>query len=81
MLILRLGAGALFWGNVAVTTGRATCEAYSATWNLGTNLAFALGPRRRVLHTSSVRTSQETLRLHNNAQPVNAVWENSRCLL
>jgi hypothetical protein len=29
-----------------VTIGRAACEACSATWNLGTNSAFALGPRK-----------------------------------
>jgi hypothetical protein len=28
-----------------------------------------------------VCTSQETLRLHYKAQPANAVWGNSRCLL
>jgi hypothetical protein len=32
-------------------------------------------------HTDIVRTSQETLRLHYRAQPVNTVWGNSRCLL
>jgi hypothetical protein len=29
-----------------ITIGRAAWEAYSATWNLGTNSAFALGPRK-----------------------------------
>jgi hypothetical protein len=29
-----------------VTIGRAACEACSATWNLSTNSAFALGPRK-----------------------------------
>jgi hypothetical protein len=29
-----------------VTIGRAACEACSATWNLGTKSAFALGPRK-----------------------------------
>jgi hypothetical protein len=32
-------------------------------------------------HIDTVRTSQETLRLRYRAQPVNAVWGNSRCLL
>jgi hypothetical protein len=32
-------------------------------------------------HTDTVRTSQDTLRLRYRAQPVNAVWRNSRCLL
>jgi hypothetical protein len=29
--------------NVNVTIGRVACEAWSVTWNLGTNSAFALG--------------------------------------
>jgi hypothetical protein len=33
------------------------------------------------IYTNSVRTSQETSRLHYKAQPVNAVWGNNRCLL
>jgi hypothetical protein len=32
--------------NFSVTIGRAAWEACSATWNLGTNSAFALGPRK-----------------------------------
>jgi hypothetical protein len=32
--------------NFYVTIGRAACEASSATWNLGTNSEFALGPRK-----------------------------------
>jgi hypothetical protein len=32
-------------------------------------------------HIDTVRTSQETLRLRYRAQPVNAVWGNSCCLL
>jgi hypothetical protein len=38
----------------------------------------------RMEHTDTlweVRTSQETSRLGYRAQPVNAVWGNSRCLL
>jgi hypothetical protein len=35
----------------------------------------------RTEHTDTVRTSQETTRLHYRAQLVNAVWGNSRCLL
>jgi hypothetical protein len=30
----------------SITVGRAAWEACSATWNLGTNSAFALGPRK-----------------------------------
>jgi hypothetical protein len=32
--------------NFNVTIGRAAWEACSATWNLGTNSAFALGARK-----------------------------------
>jgi hypothetical protein len=32
--------------NSNVTIGRAACEACNAIWNLGTNSAFALGPRK-----------------------------------
>jgi hypothetical protein len=53
----KTGGRALFWRNVAVMTGRATSEERSATWNLGTNSAFALGPRGRVVYTCSVSTS------------------------
>jgi hypothetical protein len=37
---------ALGW-NFDVNIGRDACEACSATWNLATNLTFALGPRKR----------------------------------
>jgi hypothetical protein len=58
--------------NFEITIGRAACEAYRATWTLGTNSAFALRPRkatenldsneeRRLLgYKNPVRTSQET---------------------
>jgi hypothetical protein len=32
--------------NFYINNGRAACEACSATWNLGTNSAFALGSRK-----------------------------------
>jgi hypothetical protein len=32
--------------NTGVSVGRATCEARSATWNLCTNSAFAVGPSK-----------------------------------
>jgi hypothetical protein len=35
----------------------------------------------QTIFKNPVRTSQEILRLHYRAQPVNAVWGNSRCLL
>jgi hypothetical protein len=38
--------GAALERNFNVTVERAAWEAYNATWNLGTNSAFALGPRK-----------------------------------
>jgi hypothetical protein len=32
-----------------VSLERAACEACSVTWNLGTNSAFALGPRKTLI--------------------------------
>jgi hypothetical protein len=37
--------------NFNITIGRAAWEACSATWNLGTNWAFALGPRKTTMIT------------------------------
>jgi hypothetical protein len=37
---------AILGRNFDVTNGRAACEACSATWNLGTKSAFALGSRK-----------------------------------
>jgi hypothetical protein len=42
-----------------VTVGWAACEACSATWNLGTNSAFALGPRKITLNLEQVGRSQD----------------------
>jgi hypothetical protein len=40
-------SGGVHWGEIfPVTIGRVAWEVYSATWNLGTNSAFALGPRK-----------------------------------
>jgi hypothetical protein len=44
---------------VYVTTGRAACEAHSATWNLGTNSAFALGSRKTTENFDRVSRSQD----------------------
>jgi hypothetical protein len=38
--------GAILGRNFDITNGRAACEACSATRDLGTNSAFALGPRK-----------------------------------
>jgi hypothetical protein len=38
--------GAVLGRNFDVNIGRAAWEACSATWNLGTNTTFALGPRK-----------------------------------
>jgi hypothetical protein len=42
-----------------VTIGRAACEACSATWNLGTNSAFALWPRKTTEKLDRVGWSQD----------------------
>jgi hypothetical protein len=39
------------------------------------------GQNAEFWYVNPVRTSQETLHLRYKAQPVNAVWRNSRCLL
>jgi hypothetical protein len=38
---------------------RAACEACSATWSLGTNSAFALGPRKTTENLDRVDRSQD----------------------
>jgi hypothetical protein len=60
---LRLGGGGYrgaLDANFEFTIGRAACEAYRATWNLGTNSAFALGPRKTTenMSTSGILKSQ-----------------------
>jgi hypothetical protein len=42
--------------NFNITIGRAACEACSATWNLGTNSAFAQGPRKTLIELPGRRT-------------------------
>jgi hypothetical protein len=42
-----------------VTIGRAASEACSATWNLGTNTAFDLGPRKAKENLVRVGRSQD----------------------
>jgi hypothetical protein len=44
---------------LTVTVGRAAWEACSATWNLGTNSAFALGPRKPTENLDRVGRSQD----------------------
>jgi hypothetical protein len=44
--ILMLVWGATFGQNFDIKIGRAAREAPSAIWNLGTNSAFAVGPRK-----------------------------------
>ena len=39
--------------------GGAACEACSATWNLGTNSAFALGPRKTTENLDRIGRSQD----------------------
>jgi hypothetical protein len=45
--------------NFYFTTGRAACEARSATWNLGTKSASALGPRKTTENLDRVGRSQD----------------------
>jgi hypothetical protein len=45
--------------NFDVNNGRAACEACSATWNLGTSSAFALGPRKTTENLGRVGRSQD----------------------
>jgi hypothetical protein len=58
--------GATFGRNFDVNIGRAAWQTCSATWNLGTNSAFALGPRKTteklvlIIFKHSVLTSKET---------------------
>jgi hypothetical protein len=54
-----LKLGAILGGNFDVTIGRAACEARSATWNLGTNSAFALGSRKTTENLDRVGRSQD----------------------
>jgi hypothetical protein len=42
-----------------VTNRRAACEACSATWNLGTNSAFALGSRKITGNFDRIGRSQD----------------------
>jgi hypothetical protein len=48
-------------GRNFVTIGRAACSACSATWNLGANSAFALGPRKTTENLDLVGRSQDLL--------------------
>jgi hypothetical protein len=45
--------------NWDVTNGKAANEAYSATWNFGTNSAFALGSRKTTEKLDRVGRSQD----------------------
>jgi hypothetical protein len=57
--ILIWGGGATLGRNFDVNIERAVWEACSATWNLGTNLAFALGPRKTTENLDRVGRSQD----------------------
>jgi hypothetical protein len=45
--------------NFDITNGRAACEASRATWNLGTNSAFALGSRKTTENLDRIGRSQD----------------------
>jgi hypothetical protein len=49
----------LHYSEILSNIGRAACEACSATWDLGTNSAFALGPRKPTENLDRVGRSQD----------------------
>jgi hypothetical protein len=53
-----------FLKNFEVIIGRAACEACRVTWNLGTNSAFALGPRFSVIFLGSRANAQLVHKFH-----------------
>jgi hypothetical protein len=55
--IRRVTLGRIF----QVSIVRLACEAYSVTWNLGTNSAFALGPCKTTENLARVGRSQDLL--------------------
>jgi hypothetical protein len=61
LFLLALGGvnGLRLATNFEVTIGRAAYEAYRATWNLGTNSAFALGPNKTTENLDRVGRSQD----------------------
>jgi hypothetical protein len=53
-------SGLVHYGKIVyITNGRAACEACSATWNLGTNSAFTLGPMKTTENLDRVGQSQD----------------------
>jgi hypothetical protein len=50
---------AILGRNFDVTIGRAACKTCSATWNLRTNSAFALGSRKTTENLDRVGRSQD----------------------
>jgi hypothetical protein len=58
-IIVKYIGRAILGRNFDVTIGRAACEASSATWNLGTNSAFALGPRKTTENIDRVYRSKD----------------------
>jgi hypothetical protein len=49
----------LHYSEIRSNIGRATCEASRATWDLGNNSAFALGPRKTTQNLDRVGRSQD----------------------
>jgi hypothetical protein len=47
------------WAKILKLPSRAACEACRATWNLGTNSAFPLGPRKTTENLDRVGRSQD----------------------
>jgi hypothetical protein len=57
-ILINIGK-AILGRNFDVTIGMAACEASSATWNLVSNSAFALGPRKTTENLDRVGRSQD----------------------
>jgi hypothetical protein len=66
---------------VRKSTHIGTTVARSAPLILIISKNIRLNPLKTFVYKSSSYLTGNTLRLHYKAQPVNAVWGNSRCLL
>ena len=58
VLIALGGGGGVLLKKFSLVLGRAAWEAYSATWILGTDSAFAVGPRKTTQYLRRVGRSQ-----------------------
>jgi hypothetical protein len=58
---INVGRRAMLGQNFVVTNGRAPCEASSAKWNLSTNSAFTLRPKKTMEYLDRFGRSQDHL--------------------